>query len=194
MPPASSDVPQTYCSANLNSSYFTNRQDRYIHITRSPRLATYLVQLLRIFAGYSSTLRAEPNSSIGYTLDWPRRDSSQSSFAALAGKEVNIFQREMMEAAPLDATGQACIFPMVQSGVLGIREEERCLHSLFDILDSKGHPENPLVDLTSGYFALHGPYQDRVLASNADFRIVAAGPSVNHYRVCELKSASLIVV
>ncbi|CAE7097031.1 unnamed protein product [Rhizoctonia solani] len=157
--------------ANLNSSYFTNRQDRYIHFTRSPHLANYLVRLLQVFAGYSSTLRSTPESSLGYTLDWPRCDSTPFAFAPLAKKEVNDLQAEVRGAELGKANNSVAVFPMVQSGVLGIREEERCLHALFDLLDSGELPKTSLVDITSGYFALYRPYQDRVLASKTAYRI-----------------------
>ncbi|CAE6530825.1 unnamed protein product, partial [Rhizoctonia solani] len=171
-----------WVSANLNSSYFTNRQDRYIHFARSPHLADYLVRLLRVFAGYSSNLRSTPESSLGYTLDWPRRDSTPFTFTALAKKEINDLQTGVREAGPLgEVDNRVTIFPMVQSGVLGIREEERCLHALFDLLDSGKLPKTSLIDITSGYFALYGPYQDRVLASKAAYRIVAASPSANGF-------------
>ncbi|CAE6392358.1 unnamed protein product [Rhizoctonia solani] len=168
--------------ANLSSSYFTNRQDRYIHFIRSPDMADYLVRLLRVFAGYSSTLRATSESSLGYALDWSHHDASRFNFANLAKREINDFQTGVRDARPLDhANNQVVLFPMIQSGVLGIREEERCLHTLFDLLDSGGLPETPLAEITSGYFALYGPYQDRVVASKADYRIVAASPSANGF-------------
>ncbi|KAG8691677.1 CDP-diacylglycerol--glycerol-3-phosphate 3-phosphatidyltransferase [Ceratobasidium sp. 395] len=76
---------------------------------------------------------------------------------------------------------QPILLPMVQSGVLGIREEEQALDKLFDLMESGESLQDTLVDLTSGYFALYGPYQDRVLASNADYRIVAASPEANGF-------------
>ncbi|KAH7343795.1 hypothetical protein B0J17DRAFT_643958 [Rhizoctonia solani] len=168
--------------ANLNSSYFTNRQDRYIHFTRSPHLADYLVHLLRVFAGYSSDLRVTSESSLGYTLDWPRRDSTQFTFGALAKKEIETFQAGARKESSMDnVNDQIVVLPMVQSGVLGIREEELCLQALFDLLDSGKLSETTLVDVTSGYFALYDPYQDRALASKASYRIVAASPSANGF-------------
>jgi hypothetical protein len=143
-------------------------------------MADYLVRLLRVFAGYSSTLRVASESSLGYTLDWPRHDSSQFNFTNLAKQEISDFQTGVRNARRLeDTSDQVVVFPMIQSGVLGIREEERCLHTLFDLLDSGGLPGTPLVEITSGYFALYGPYQDRVVTSKADYRIVAASPSVS---------------
>lgn len=88
----------------------------------------------------------------------------------------------LSKTLPLAATTPcAAIFPVIQSGVLGIREEERCLDSLFDLVEPRD-----LVDLTSGYFALYRPYQDRVLASKGDYRILAASPNVsscNYFKI-----------
>ncbi|KAF8607588.1 hypothetical protein BDV93DRAFT_435284 [Ceratobasidium sp. AG-I] len=164
--------------ANLSSSYFTNRQDRYVHINNAPPFTSYLVQLLQIFSEYSSVLRAAPESSLGYALDWNRQDSNQFNFAGLIKKEINDFQQAMLgKSSPLaPTTQQSAIFPVVQSGVLDIREEERSLDKLFDLIE----PHN-LVDLTSGYFALYGPYQDRVLASKGNYRILAASPNANGF-------------
>ncbi|ELU45830.1 CDP-diacylglycerol-glycerol-3-phosphate 3-phosphatidyltransferase [Rhizoctonia solani AG-1 IA] len=156
--------------------------DDEVLLSGSPDIADYLVRLLRVFAGYSSTLRATSESSLGYALDWPRHDSSRYSFANLAKEEINNFQTGVRCTRPQDDTGnQVVVFPMVQSGVLGIHEEERCLHALFDLLDSEELLETPLVEITSGYFALYGPYQDRAVASKADYRVVAASPSANGF-------------
>jgi len=40
---------------------------------------------------------------------------------------------------------------------------------------------NPLMDLTSGYFGLCKPYQDLILQSSIDCRIIAASPMANGF-------------
>jgi CDP-diacylglycerol--glycerol-3-phosphate 3-phosphatidyltransferase len=134
-----------------------------------------------VFSGYSSLLRPAPDSSLGYALDWPRRDSSLFSFARLAENDLAKFQKSMRGRAPsLDQLApRPAIFPMVQSGVLGIREEEQCLQKLFDLFDSGSLSGNTRVELTSGYFALYGAYQDRILSSKAHYRVLAASPEVS---------------
>ena len=56
---------------------------------------------------------------------------------------------------------------------------------LFRLLDSKmsdpNVPKRPLVDLTSGYFGLYEPYQELILASDVETRIIAAGPKVDEH-------------
>ncbi|KAG9079096.1 CDP-diacylglycerol--glycerol-3-phosphate 3-phosphatidyltransferase, partial [Ceratobasidium sp. UAMH 11750] len=168
--------------ANLSTSYFTDRQDRYVHIKSASPFTSYLVELLRVFSEYSWRLRPTPDISLGYALDWFRRDSSIFNFANLARKDVARLQESTRAKTSLvHPAERAVIFPMVQSGVLGIREEEQSLAQLFDLIESGGPFHGTLVDLTSGYFALYGPYQDRVIGSNADYRIVAASPQANGF-------------
>ncbi|KAG9122256.1 CDP-diacylglycerol--glycerol-3-phosphate 3-phosphatidyltransferase [Ceratobasidium sp. 392] len=168
--------------ANLSTSYFTNRQDRYVHITSAPPFTSYLVELLRVFSGYSYLLRATPDTSLGYNLDWIRQDSSVFGFARLVKDEVTRLQASMRDrTSSAHLVASPTIIPMVQSGVFSIREEEKCLNTVFDLFESRDSLRNTLVDLTSGYFALYGPYQDRILASGANYRVVAASPEANGF-------------
>ncbi|KAG8747557.1 CDP-diacylglycerol--glycerol-3-phosphate 3-phosphatidyltransferase [Ceratobasidium sp. 414] len=168
--------------ANLSASYFTNRQDRYVHIESAPPLTSYLVDLLRAFSEYSWRLRPAPGTSLGYALDWFRQDSNVFNFGNLAKNDIAKLQESMRDkTSSIHLAEQPVILPMIQSGVLGIREEEQSLTRLFNLVESGDPFHDTLVDLTSGYFALYGPYQDRVLSSNADYRIVAASPQANGF-------------
>src|SRR5690349_10345906 len=51
-------------SANLATSYFTNRQDRYIHFQSHPSLLSYLSSLTRLFTHYSYLLSPSPSPSV----------------------------------------------------------------------------------------------------------------------------------
>ena len=72
------------------------------------------------------------------------------------------------------------IFPIVQAGQFNIREEEHTLSMLFDHLGSQEHcvDQQPVMDLTSGYFGLSKEYQDLILQSNVGCTIIAASPKV----------------
>ncbi|KAG9104482.1 CDP-diacylglycerol--glycerol-3-phosphate 3-phosphatidyltransferase [Ceratobasidium sp. 370] len=168
--------------ANLSTSYFTNRQDRYVHIESASPFTSYLVELLRVFSEYSWRLRPAPDTSLGYALDWFRRDSSVFDFSNLAKHDVAKLQEAMRDkTSSVHLVERPVILPMVQSGVLGIREEEQSLTQLFNLIESGDPFHGTLADLTSGYFALYGPYQDRVLSSSADYRIIAASPQANGF-------------
>ena len=68
------------------------------------------------------------------------------------------------------------LYPLVQSGIVGIREEEEALKAIFDHFVEKHRGTQ--IDLTSGYFALYEPYQECALKEGIDWRILAAGPKV----------------
>ena len=86
----------------------------------------------------------------------------------------------------LDKTsdGDVLIFPIIQAGQFGIREEERALSMLFSHLSQQHsrkddqHDDGPLMDLTSGYFGLYKDYRELVLQANLRCRILAASPKV----------------
>lgn len=73
------------------------------------------------------------------------------------------------------------IFPVIQAGQFNIREEEHTLSMLFDHLAFRDYCLNqePVMNLTSGYFGLSKEYQDLILKSNVGCSIIAASPKVN---------------
>ena len=131
-----------------------------------------------------------------YTLDWPDPHTHphrihQKAHAALS--EFQLSQRRPEAQSITDdassqfpaTSDQVLIFPIIQAGQFNIREEETALALLFRLLDSKMSDPNvrkrPLVDLTSGYFGLYEPYQELILASDVETRIIAAGPKVDEH-------------
>jgi len=86
-------------------------------------------------------------------------------------------------ASATNEDSDVLVFPVIQGGQFNIREEERCLSLLFDHLSTQGVSTNfkPSMDLTSGYFGLYKPYQDLILQSSIDCRIIAASPMANGF-------------
>jgi len=84
---------------------------------------------------------------------------------------------------PDNAHSEVLVFPIIQAGQFNIRDEERCLSMLFDHLSTSGilASFNPSMDLTSGYFGLYKSYQDLILQSSIDCRIIAASPMANGF-------------
>lgn len=70
------------------------------------------------------------------------------------------------------------VIPMIQAGHFNVREEEHCITELLSHLASMPDAPHGVIDLTSGYFALHQPYQELLIQSPASSRIIAAGPRV----------------
>ncbi|KAI0053944.1 hypothetical protein FA95DRAFT_17666 [Auriscalpium vulgare] len=185
--------------ANLNKSYFTDRQDRYLQFTKAPDFADYCFSFLQTAASFSYQLlppapSEAPDTSAQSQLHWPH-PSHPHHIERQAGLALTQLQQSYVEQ---NQNTIACgrgqgdddtfIFPVIQAGQFGVREEERCLGLLFDTLSqdmhtggSSGKSPLPLVDLTSGYFGLHGPYQEMLLQSPANVRIICASPEANGF-------------
>ncbi|KAF8330080.1 uncharacterized protein EI90DRAFT_3145830 [Cantharellus anzutake] len=171
--------------ANANLSYFHNRQDRYIQIIDQPQLVVYFTSFIDSFARFSYQLvpASSPQVSLSphsqtspdgsYALSWPHQ-SHPTAFESQAGDTLRTL-RKQFEPASSNITDpnedlDTVFYPLVQSGIMGIREEEEALEALFKhlIKDHRGSQ----VDLTSGYFALYKPYQDHTLKDGVDWRIL----------------------
>lgn len=222
---------QLYCfdprSANLNKSYFTDRQDRYIQFTASPSLANYCFDFLQTVSQFSYHLlpHKPPSSVSGVTeqvnpleVSWSDPDTHPHHIENKASTLLSQFQASHLSAPidletsdkstlatvssatdvttkPADPDDEVYVFPVIQAGQFNIREEERALNLLYSRISSsppsltptaniptetedKDKTERPLVNLTSGYFGLYEPYQDLILSSDVDTRIVCAAPKV----------------
>ncbi|KAG8849739.1 CDP-diacylglycerol--glycerol-3-phosphate 3-phosphatidyltransferase [Serendipita sp. 405] len=166
--------------ANLNRSYFVDRQDRYLVFSNNKRLIDYCFGILKTFARYSYRL-GPSHKAEDYALEWTNPETPYSSYIPRISQEIKEYQ-EIYRADPLDTTGHTSsdveLLPMIQSGPLDIREEESTLMSLLSSVNSS--PET-VIDLTSGYFALYLPYQMQVFASQCQWRILAASPKANGF-------------
>jgi CDP-diacylglycerol--glycerol-3-phosphate 3-phosphatidyltransferase len=184
--------PQTSTSppsANLSQSYFTDRQDRYIHFKSQPALAQYCFSFLQTVSGFSYKLSAAGENGSDYSLHWPDPTTHPEKIQSKAEKNLSDFQASHVssfsvegkeQVASDDKEDQVLLFPIIQAGQFNIREEERALSLLFDHLGPrKKFPlSNSLLDLTSGYFGLYQKYQDLILQSPVCCRVVAASPKV----------------
>ncbi|KIJ44309.1 hypothetical protein M422DRAFT_30456 [Sphaerobolus stellatus SS14] len=166
--------------ANLNKSYFTNRQDRYLHFTASGALASYCFDFLQLFSKVSYRLGIPEDSSRPYALHWPNNRVQQSNLGTPAAASITQFQASRQRPS-ITAEYDTLLIPMIQAGYMNVREEEICMASLFSFISNLEGASKSIVDLTSGYFALHKPYQDYLISSPAISRIIAAGPRANGF-------------
>lgn len=83
-------------------------------------------------------------------------------------------------------------WPVIQAGVLGVKEEEAALGKVWEAVRAAYPDEEQRVsvDLTSGYFGLYKAYKRAVVASPAPFRVIAASPKVRIDYVHESRTRS----
>lgn len=173
---------RTHVSANLNGSYFTNRQDRYLHF-KSTSLSDYCLSFLQSVVPFCFQMR--PGNQESYDLSWPDKITSHEQIERKAEKALRGFQKRHLGNTLGETTnpnGNVLIFPIIQAGQFNIREEERSIDLLFKHLNQYTYSTGnaPLVDLTSGYFSLSESYQKLIRDSPADCQILCASPKVWH--------------
>lgn len=188
-------------SANLATSYFTNRQDRYIHFQSHPSLLSYLSSLTRLFTHYSYLLSPSPSPSVSrhHLVPLPCPPGSPSTPAALIWPVPSIHPRQFSQHALATLSAfqnswrasnaarlrrvdvDTWFWPVIQAGVLGIKEEEAAMDKVWRaVRESHGDNAAPVeVDLTSGYFGLYKAYKRAVIESPAPVRVIAASPKVS---------------
>ncbi|KAI0958047.1 hypothetical protein AcW1_006237 [Taiwanofungus camphoratus] len=187
--------------ANLNTSYFSDRQDRYIYFTAQSQLSQYCFTFLEQVTAFSYSLLPSPSNKEEYILHWPDDRTHPQSIEEKAQDALTAFHaaycaqslgREVPRPTeeyekPEGGQTDVLLFPIIQAGQFNIREEERCLALLFDEL-SKKQPASgpaptkyngPLLDLTSGYFGLYNAYQELIIRSQMACRVLAASPKVS---------------
>jgi len=162
-------------SANLNTSYFTNRQDRYIHLRDQNLLASYCSDFLKIVSCASCNLQPPTHSSEEYQLCPPSTSLGNpfQLYEELSSSLKNL--QASYRSKEAETKSDVELLPIIQSGPLLISEEETALGTLFEGLRNDA---DAVVDLTSGYFGLYEDYQQHVLKSKARWRILAASPKV----------------
>lgn len=175
-------------SANLNESYFTDRQDRYLHFSDQQHLSQYCFDFINTVCGFSFKLET-PRSTVGphsvrtddYSLLWPTPDTHPHRIHHTAERALSSLQNiHLRTTTEQSDPQQVSMFPLIQAGQFNIRDEETTLKILFEHLDKLNTAQRPLIDLTSGYFGLYREYQDLILRSaNVDCRIVASAPRVS---------------
>ncbi|KAK0204999.1 hypothetical protein DFS33DRAFT_1259234 [Desarmillaria ectypa] len=181
--------------ANLNESYFSNRQDRYIHFSKQKQLANYCFQFLKVVSTCAYVLSPAEDTNLlsdrtpysyrqeDYILHWPDPDTHPHNFNKKLHKALSTFQESHRLSSPFSSSsGDVTLFPIVQGGQFSIREEETAIELLFKHLRSISQVPHPFMDLTSGYFNLYHPYQNLLLASpGVDVRVLAASPKANGF-------------
>ena len=171
--------------ANLNSSYFTDRQDRYLRFRSHTEFAQYCRDFLHKSSTFSyRLLPPSPQSNAPYNLHWPDPHTHPHHLESKAKKALTELQSTWIDksrARPPPLGTEVLLFPVIQAGQFGIREEEQAVGLIFDRLakcQTDDSSTSPTVDLTSGYFGLSRLYQSFVLKSGVYTQLLCASPQV----------------
>ncbi|KAI8063248.1 hypothetical protein BC940DRAFT_307463 [Gongronella butleri] len=173
--------------ANLSTDYFTNRQDRYM-LFHDARVSDYYEELLDVVGSFSYQVTTRAQLVMGHGTVDPVKQSRQ--FKKQARERVLAFLQhqkdvQMQRRRAQNDDHDTALFPVVQMGPFGIRQDEKMTLGLLDIADQQGRSsKQPLpwnIHLTSGYFNFTDQYKQVILNTEARFRFLTASPEANGF-------------
>jgi CDP-diacylglycerol--glycerol-3-phosphate 3-phosphatidyltransferase len=104
------------------------------------------------------------------------------AFKKHATKSIRAFMRKWasVQQTPRDATYDTTLYPLLQMGPLGIRQDERVTLSVLDhVLHTEEKDGMAKVFITSGYFNFENRYSQSIIHTKAaDVGLIAASPEV----------------
>lgn len=171
--------------ANMSHDYFTDRQDRYI-VFRNKDITEYYCDLVSTVSSVSYSLQDKDGS---FVLDMangvPDPVMHSRQFKQHATKAVRSFLKKWsgVQQLPKDATYDTTLYPLVQMGPFGLRQDERVTLAMLEhILHAKEQDGAAKLFITSGYFNIEKRYSETIINSTAaDVCLIAASPEANGF-------------
>jgi len=160
----------------MSQDYFVNRQDRYILFKDCKQLADFFTDVINTTTNHSFTLGPRGSTRIpsGLTYDPLYSRRTARDYKAALGLALQTLSGPTCQEAPSFAGDlDTVVFPLLQAGFCGIRQDEKVTSRLFLELDK----EESLY-IASGYFNLPSVYIKSILKSQGPCSILAASPQV----------------
>eukprot|EP00118_Oscarella_pearsei_P005028 m.22375 g.22375 ORF g.22375 m.22375 type:complete len:476 (+) comp28339_c0_seq1:72-1499(+) len=162
--------------ANLSHDYFTNRQDRYIVVSDSPKLADFCEKIVHAVALHSYQLQSDNTLQLNINNIDPLGLCSKRRFwQSMKSSISDLIQPEKVPSDVLE-TADTWICPLVQMGLFDIRNDQTATCTLLKTVDSKAS-----VSLATGYLNLTDEYIDLLMKSGAEYRVLTASPEANGF-------------
>lgn len=161
--------------ANMSTSYFTVRQDRYLCFPNCKNLASYLCSLINTVALHSYNLDESGQLQPRFAHLNPVTESEL--FATEFSDAVKELTMPSLRTETLEGV-DTWVFPTVQMGPFGIRQDEEALLWLLKQL-----PGGSDIHLSSPYFNLTPEYEDALLkaALEKNVTVLTSSPKANGF-------------
>ncbi|GJJ68819.1 hypothetical protein EMPS_01165 [Entomortierella parvispora] len=171
--------------ANMSHDYFSNRQDRYIKF-QNKDITEYYCDLVNTVSSFSYSLQ-DKGSTFYLDMEAGVPDPVKQSihFKNYATKSMRSFMKKWsnVQQSPKDASFDTTLYPLLQMGPLGIRQDERVTLSVLDhVLHAAKQEGTSKAFITSGYFNFERRYSNTIINSKAaDVCLIAASPEANGF-------------
>jgi len=133
--------------ANLSDTYFTNRQDRYVLFKRNTALVDWLHQLTDVLVTSQFAYTASSTGQLAQPADGSDAQQLKARLMELVKPREEDGQVGMNAAhATLSPQVDTWLFPALQLGMVGVREEENIMTRLIKLTALTAFaPHNPLM-------------------------------------------------
>lgn len=167
----------------MSHDYFSNRQDRYIKF-QNKDVTKYYCDLVDTVSSFSYSLKDKGSTfSLGTETGVPDPVKESAQFKSYATKSIRSFMKKWsnVQQSPKDASFDTTLYPLIQMGPLGVRQDERVtLDVLNHVLHATEQDGNSKAFITSGYFNFENRYSKTIINSKAaDVCLIAASPEVS---------------
>ena len=151
--------------ANLSRSYFEDRCDRYV-VIEDARFADAVHSTLQVMSRASWKVGADA-----------QEEAPQVEPQRMKAELERLMDNEQRGSSEVEAEGAVYVSPMVQLGVLGMRNDERLTERLLEAAEQEGGR----LDMATGYFNLTARMKELVwrVARRLDVAVLVASPASN---------------
>ena len=167
--------------ANLNHDYFTNRQDRYVIIKDSQDVSDFFSDLISHISDFSHSLEIpeSPTGSSASLYLLSPNCKSNNPMAMGSSFMANQYQDWVARTRSALNSDGTYIIPAIQMGLSNTRQEEAVFEDLFKVI-GKDAP-NYRIDMSSAYLNFPRSFQDMIIDSSCQMRILTSSPKANGF-------------
>lgn len=149
--------------ANLESAYFTNRQDRYMEF-RNKEMCNFFAKLAFIIARYS------------YLMHDPKEGLNDARKVNFSSFKTDIHQHLQSLSSSSNVNSDSLFHPSIQAGWADVKEDEHLLESLLSTLTREDQ-----MYFCSGYFNPPLSLSHAILGTHASVELLSADCRANGF-------------
>lgn len=157
----------------MSDQYFVNRQDRCMKFLDCSELADYCSNIVKAVCDHSFTVTSDGHTSLPKSVNFDYLNTISGKEYFITSLKEAMKEVILQQHTPQDLGCDTIVYPLIQMGQYGIRQEEQVIVKMLQEANDGDH-----IHLASGYFNLPQIYMDAMLKSSANSSVLAASPEV----------------
>lgn len=166
-------------SANLNKTYFVNRQDRYVKIEKSPDLCDFFVKIIETIGRHSFVVGKENEKFLGQNHPFEGDTEKYKAEVETSVRSVlSKFEKTFPRPKRL-SNDEVLVVPLLQMGMFNINNDRDFNIHLYSNLPSKSE-----IFLATSYFNMTEEYAAELIdrkRTDTKLKLLTASPKANGF-------------